>query len=205
MEDEYSLQLQLALLIVSKYHKWTRQKQSSVGRDSCRHCTTHIVWDEESPAAGQIRSGQLETLPSARTYLDGRIESFKSQSLEGEVWTGICRGVWMEIKAPPHPSRTRHFSLTKPESRAARLVTCSFVACIYHADMYIMLGQLFKGWQKIYFLTFSCSEILTSNCVLYFHVYRMKNSHTKKLLNVGYLSPFHVSSVLYTMKLNNKN
>lgn len=143
--------------------------------------------------------------PSFCKDVPRREESFKSQSLEGEVWTGICRGVWMEIKAPPHPSRTRHFSLTKPESRAARLVTCSFVACIYHADMYIMLGQLFKGWQKIYFLTFSCSEILTSNCVLYFHVYRMKNSLTNKLLNVGHLNPFRVSLVLYTMKLDNKN
>lgn len=101
MEDEYSLQLQLALLIVSKYHTWTRQKQSSVGRDSCRHCTTHIVWDEESPAAGQIRSGQLETLPSARTYLDGRRVS------KAKVWKGKYEQEFAEgygWRSKPHPT-----------------------------------------------------------------------------------------------------
>ena len=93
MEDEYSPQLQLALLIASKFHNWTRQKQSSEGRHSCRHHATYIVWDEQCPAAGQIRSGQLDILPSARMYLD------KSSVSKTQVYY-----VWQEIKASLHPT-----------------------------------------------------------------------------------------------------
>lgn len=92
-EDEYSPQLQLALLIASKFHNWTRQKQSSEGRHSCRHHATYIVWDEQCPAAGQIRSGQLDILPSARMYLD------KSRVSKPKIYS-----VWLEIKASLNPT-----------------------------------------------------------------------------------------------------
>ena len=66
----------------------------------------------------------------------------------------------------PRPSRRRHFSLTKPELRAARLVTLLLNIFLYLVfTMLVCLfcwARLVKTRQKIYFPKYPYSEILTS-------------------------------------------